>query len=107
MKLSPRITTVASSAVANLCLIPETGGERGRRQGAERRGVKLKPLGNGERRQAESNRCAMTKSREKDTQKKTTVARMCVCENVLTNAHEVPPRRRFMSHSLVTSLFII
>lgn len=45
MKLSPRITTAASSAVANLCLIPETGGEE---EGAERRGVELKPLGNGE-----------------------------------------------------------
>lgn len=45
MKLSLRITTAASSAVANLCLIPETGGEE---EGADRRGVKLKPPGSGE-----------------------------------------------------------
>lgn len=36
---------VASSAAASLCLIPETRGEE---EAAERRGVKLKPLGNGE-----------------------------------------------------------
>lgn len=44
MKLSLRITMVASSAVANLCLIPETGRER-QKQEEKRRRVKVKALG--------------------------------------------------------------
>lgn len=79
MKLSPRITTVASSAVANLCLIPETGG-RGRerrRLGAEREEErsKVKALGKWQTHAAESNRCAMTKAGEKDTE----VWKVCAC----------------------------
>lgn len=77
MKLSPRITTVASSAVANLCLIPETGGRRWGEEGEEeeegdggvgvctdRKRSKVKAPGkNGETHAAESNQCAVTKAR--------------------------------------------
>lgn len=75
MKLSPRITTVASSAVANLCLIPETGGEG---EGADRRGVKLKPFGKWRTHAAESNQCAMTRAgaRHRDGR-----VEVCVCAN--------------------------
>lgn len=65
MKLSPRITTVASSAVANLCLIPETGGEAAKGGGRvlrEEERSKVKALGKWRTHAAESNRCAMTKA---------------------------------------------
>lgn len=102
MKLSPRITTVASSAVANLCLIPETGGEE---EGADRRGVKLKPFGKWRTHAAESNQCAMTRAGARHRDGRVEVWR-CACVRIaLTNA-EFPPKRRFMSHS-VTSVFII
>lgn len=87
MKLSPRITTVASSAVANLCLIPETGGERGggRRRVEGGRGLieaersKVKALGKRRTHAAESNRCATTKAAERIQREERAAAAACTC----------------------------
>lgn len=82
---------VASSAVANLCLIPETAGEAGGGGGRvlrEDERSKVKASGKWQKHASESNHCEMTKGRESYREKR---AWVCMC-------FHVPPKRTFMSH---------
>lgn len=53
-----------------MCLIPETGGERGEVEGGGGEGSKVKALGKRRTHAAESNRCATTKAAERYREKR-------------------------------------